>query len=218
MCSVALGHMLCITLCELNWVVLPEVHCIEWHELLSVAFTQEQESRVTVVTMWHFTQWRSKMWYCTDIGARLVWFKPKGKRAPVRANKADNLRRCLGHLWKAETERESFERQINPNPGRDPYNSAPHEISEPINCPTYSQPYRALPTCKNKHYKARLLKFTFEEGIRSAQNSVTDVTYQPCMPLKCTSGQNTRIINKSKEVVQNIVLIRWIGRLRDGNE
>ena len=48
-------------------------------------------------------------------------------------------------------ERESFERQINPNPGRDPYNSAPHEISEPINCPTYSQPYCALPTSKNKH-------------------------------------------------------------------
>ena len=48
-------------------------------------------------------------------------------------------------------ERESFEREINPNPGRDPYNSAPHEISEPINCPTYSQPYCALPTSKNKH-------------------------------------------------------------------
>ena len=45
---------------------------------------------------------------------------------------------CTSSLtsWKAETERKSFEREINPNPSRDPYNSAPHEISGPINCPT----------------------------------------------------------------------------------
>ena len=31
--------------------------------------------------------------------------------------------------------------KLTPNPSRDPYNSAPHEISSPINCPTSSKPY-----------------------------------------------------------------------------